>query len=191
MAEYLDLAQPIIEIDNETKEFKATPYFEDYLFQIIQAIGGEGSTTINEIISSSLQSDKVPYLFGLVHTLSKKVSDLEAQLGTHVLEATVKQLLINTAAFSSSIKITDYTAKNKDWVEGRSNARIKLPENAVRDDEVMIANGDGSTITVDGNGTDIKYTSTDRTFIMRNKGSSYHFHLFVDNPNNTKYWRVV
>ena len=191
MAEFLDIAQPIIQIDPDTRELKATAYFEDYLFQIIQSLGGEGSSIISEVVASGVQSDKVPYLFGLVATLSKKVSDLESQLGNHVLRAEVKQLQIDTASFNSRIKSIGYTAKNKDWIEARSEATIKLPANAVRDDEVMVANGDGSTITVDGNGTDIKYTSTDRTFIMRNEGSSYHFHLFVDNPNNTKYWRVV
>ena len=191
MAEFLDIAQPIIEVDPDTKELKATPYFEDYLYGIIAALGGEGSTIISEVVASGVQADKVPYFFGLEANLSRRVSDLEAQLGNHVLKADVKQLQIDTASFNSQIKSINYTTKNKDWIEARRNVTIKLPENAVRDDEIMVANGDGSTITVDGNGTDIKYTSTDRTFIMRTEGSSYHFHLFVDNPNNIKYWRAV
>jgi len=191
MASYLDIAQPIIEIDKDTGEMKATPYFEDYLFQLVQSTGGEGSELISTVINSGVQTDKVPYLMGLIYTLSRKISDLEARIGTHVIESNIKKLQIDTANFISKIKSSDYTAKRKEWIEARSRATIKLPENADRDTEVMVANGDGSRITVDGNGTDIKYTSTDTTFIMGNEGSSYHFHLFVDNPNNTRYWRVV
>ena len=44
MANFLDIALPIVE-KNELGEFRATPYFEDYLFQIINSIGGEGAET--------------------------------------------------------------------------------------------------------------------------------------------------
>ena len=190
MAEYLDIAQPIIEIDNETKEFKATPYFEDYLFQIIQGLGGEGSTIVNEISTSSIQSAKVPYLFGLVYTLSKKVTDLESKLSTHVLAAKVRQLEIDTARFNTAIKTADYVAKNKDYIEGRGNIKLKFPKNAVRGDEIIFANGDGGTITIDGNGNNIKYTTIDTILMMRQQGSSLHFHFFEDNGLNERYWRA-
>ncbi len=42
MADFLDLAMPIVEKD-DNGDLIATPYFEDYLFQIINSIGGEGS----------------------------------------------------------------------------------------------------------------------------------------------------
>ena len=44
MAENLDIDQPIVLIDPGTKEFKATPYFEDLLFGIVESIGGEGES---------------------------------------------------------------------------------------------------------------------------------------------------
>lgn len=191
MASNLDIDQPIVLVDPDTKEYKVTPYFEDAWFQLVNALGGEGSEIIGDIIGGSVLSDRVPHLIGLLYTLSRKISDIEARFSTHVIESNIKKLQIDTANFISKIKSTDYTAKRKEWIEARGRATIKLPENADRDTEVMVANGDGSKITVDGNGTDIKYTSTDTTFIMRNEGSSYHFHLFVDNPNNTRYWRVI
>ncbi len=187
---YLDIALPIIEKDHETGEYKATTYFEDYLYQIVRSTGGEGSDTITEINTSSFQSDKVPYLIGLVLSLRKKVSHLESVVSTHIVEAAVKQLQIDTAKFNTLIKLVDYTAKNKDYVEGRGNITLKFPANAVRGDEVIFANGNDGTIKLDGNGNDIKYTSTDTTLIMRNKGTSFHFHFFEDNDLNERYWRV-
>ncbi len=190
MAEFLDIALPIVEKDPETGEFKATPYFEDYLHGIVRDQGGEGSTIITEVNISALQSDKVPYLYSLVLSLRKKVNHLESVFSTHIVEAAVKQLQIDTAQFNTLIKQVNYTAKNKDYVEGRGNITLKFPANAVRGDEVIFANGDGGTITLDGNGNDIKYTSTDTTLIIRNKGTSFHFHFFEDNDLNERYWRV-
>jgi hypothetical protein len=50
MAEFLELVQPIVNEDN-----RATPYFEDYLFQIINTLGGEGLTITTD--TQSLVSD--------------------------------------------------------------------------------------------------------------------------------------
>lgn len=190
MAFYLDIALPIIEKDPITGEFKATSYFEDYLYQIVKATGGEGSEITTEINSSSTQADKIPYLTALVLSLRKKVSHLESDFSTHIVEAAVKQLQIDTAQFNTLIKQVNYTAKNKDYVEGRGNITLKFPSNPVRGNEVIFANGSGGTITVDGNGNNIKFTSTDTTLIMRQKGTSFHFHFFEDNVLNERYWRV-
>ncbi len=188
-AKYLDLALPIVEKDPETGEWKATPYFEDYLYEIVKATGGEGSETITEVMTAGLQSDKVPYLMGLVLALRKKIGHLEAVNSTYIVEAAVKQLQIDTASFNTLIKTDTYTAKNKDYVEGRGNIALKFPANAVRGDEVIFANG-GGILTLDGNGNNIKFTSTDTKFIIRQKGTSIHFHFFEDNNLNERYWRA-
>jgi len=188
-AKYLDLALPIVEKDPETGEWKATPYFEDYLYEIVKATGGEGSETITEVMTAGLQSDKVPYLMGLVLALRKKIGHLEAINSTYIVEAAVKQLQIDTTKFNTLIKTDTYTAKNKDYVEGRGKVTFKFPANAVRGDEVIFANG-GGILTLDGNGNNIKFTSTDTTFIIRQKGTSIHFHFFEDNNLNERYWRA-
>ena len=217
MSEYLDLSLPIVEKDPDTGEYKATPYFEDYLHSLVVSTGGEGSTTVNEVLASSLNSDKVPFLTGLilsikskvssleagmlqvdkvasltglVLSLRKKIGHLEAALSTHIVEAAVKQLQIDTARFNTKIKAVNYTAKNKDYIEGRGNITLKFPSSAVSGDEVIFSNGNGSTITIDGNGNNIKYTSTDTTLVMRNEGTSLHFHFFEDNVLNERYWRA-
>jgi len=189
MASYLDIALPIVEKD-ENGEFIATHYFEDYLHQIIKATGGEGAAIITKVLTSALLADIIPHLSGQVQTLKKKVGHLEAALSTHVMQAEIRKLQLDTALFNTKIERSDYTCKNKDYREGRSGITFKLPENAKRNDEVMIANGDGSTITVDGNGNNIKYTSTDTKLIMRRKGTSFHFHFFEDNALNERYWRA-
>lgn len=44
MADLLELVLPIID-----SEGRATPYFEDYLFRIVESIGGEGSTSLDDL----------------------------------------------------------------------------------------------------------------------------------------------
>lgn len=267
MANYLNIALPIVEKDLLTGEFKATEYFEDYLYQLVKATGGEGSETITEVNSASMNADKDPYFNSLVlslkkqvehlesvfsayivetvvkpvnrlessflesavfslkkktnhlegllsshavdsaikttshventHTveaavlsLIKKVGHLESFSSTHIVDAAVKQLQVDTVKFNTLIKQVNYTAKNKDYVEGRGNITLKFPANAVRGDEVIFANGDGGTITLNGNGNNIKFTSTDETLTMRRQGTSLHFHFFEDNDLNERYWRA-
>jgi hypothetical protein len=132
----------------------------------------------------------VPYLTALVLSLRKKISHLEVAISTHIIEAAVRQLQIDTAQFTTLIKISAYTAKNRDYVEGRGNITLKFPENPRRGDEVIFANGNGGTITLDGNGNYIKYTATDTKLIMRQQGTSLHFHYFEDNVLNERYWRA-
>jgi hypothetical protein len=87
--------------------------------------------------------------------------------------------------FYSTIKDSNYTAISGDFVEARCRCIITLDSNADQDAEIIIANGDGTRVTVLGN---IKYTrTTDRMFIS-NQGTSLHFQMFVD--GNTKYWRI-
>lgn len=55
MASFLDIALPIVEKDSNG-DFVATTYFEDYLFDIINSIGGEGAESIVDESSSLLIS---------------------------------------------------------------------------------------------------------------------------------------
>ena len=190
MATYLDLEMPIVEKDPDTGHFKATPYFEDYLYQLVFGLGGEGAEPVSEIISSSVQADKLPYIQGLISKLSRKVTDIDVTSDLYLLKGVISELQSSTASFVTKIKQVNYTAKNKEYIEGRGNITLKFPANARRNDEIIFANGNGGTITLDGNGNNIKYTSTDTTMIMRRKGTSLHFHFFEDNVLNERYWRA-
>jgi len=211
MADYLDTDLAIAEIDPVTKEIKATPYFEDYLYNIIQTIGGEGSTVIQDLLTVTIAADKLDYMFGLTKSLKKqvdeinnvidspimdakvktiqaKLSEIESHFDNSQLHAAIKQLKIDTSGFIGKVKTADYTAENKDWIEARNGISISLPANPLVNDQVIVSNGDGSTIKVLGNGNDIKYTKTDTSVNIRNKGTSLHFQLFQD--QSTKYWRI-
>lgn len=168
MADNLDADLAIVVQDPETKEFKATPYFEDYLYKLVATVGGEGSTIISDLVKTTIASDKLDYIFGLV-----------------------KQLQINTAEFINKIKTSDYTAENKDWIEARNKAVISLPANPLIGDQVIVSNGDGSSIVISGNGNNIKYTSIDISIKINRNGSSLHFQYFIDNAASEEYWRVI
>lgn len=187
MADFLDTDMGLI-FDAKGNELKATPYFEDYLYKVIASLGGEGSTRISDITNTVIAADKVDPMFSLVKSMKTQLNELDTD--NPILDAKVKDIDIRTANFISKIKTVNYTAINKDWIEARNKITVYLPETPIRDDEIMISNGDGSVITIDGNGSNIKYTSTDTKFITRNNGSSYHFQYFEDNGLNERYWRV-
>ena len=83
--------------------------------------------------------------------------------------------------FYSAVKTVSYTAVDGDFIEAQNNAIITLDPNANIDDQIMVANGDGSKIKVLG---DIKYTKLDTSLFMNNQGTSLHFQYFGE------YWRI-
>lgn len=215
MANYLDADLELIVPDPDTGELKVTPYFENYLYEIIASLGGEGSTVIGDLIAVTFESDKFPYYSGLVKALSKQVeeiqhtinspildakvksmqarlNELEACFNIHRLEGVVRQLEVDTSGFIGDVKVTNYTARNKDWIEARNKAVITLPANPLVNDQVIVSNGDGSEITIKGNGNNIKYKGTDTSIKTRSDGTSLHFQLFRHQVYGVdeRYWRV-
>ena len=151
-------------VDRETRA-----YFEkkDFImFQVWKRLGG-GDDHINNL---------------------QNLEITEASAGSQALDAIQYLEQIEDAIpsdrpvdFYSAIKTSSYTAVNGDFIEAQNNAIITLDPEADIDDQIMIANGDGSTITVKGA---IKYTKLDSSLIMNNQGTSLHFQNFGD------YWRV-
>lgn len=80
MAENLDSDQPIGEVDPDTQEIKATPYFEDYLFQIIEALGGEGSTDAENATQLSALHESLRSSVAKIPELERKTDDLSQLL---------------------------------------------------------------------------------------------------------------
>jgi hypothetical protein len=130
MTDFLHAGLPLVQQDVQTKELIATPYFEDYLYDIDR----------------------------------------------------------RSTVFSTDVSISNVTAKNKDFIEARNGITVFAPKNPKNNTEFMVANGDGSTITVDANGLEFRFTSIDDEFIFSEMGDSYHFHLFINGTE--KYWRV-
>ena len=97
--------------------------------------------------------------------------------------AQIEDLIPTSAAiqFYSSVKTSNYTAVHGDFIEAQSGAIITLDPNADIDDQIIVANGDGTSITVLG---DIKFNRLDTKLFLRNQGSSMYFQYFGD------YWRI-
>jgi len=126
--------------------------------------------------------------FDISQSIVERNEELQQLFATPYFEDFLYDLGIRTASFKTSVAITNVTAKNRGFYEANNGITVKLPANPKDNSEVIIANGDGTSITIDGNGTDIKYTTTSQTFITNNIGSSWHFHLFQNGTE--KYWRV-
>jgi hypothetical protein len=132
------------------------------------------SVEVNAIVNSSTESF-IPE--PLSSSLAEDVADLQQ----------IEDLIpaYENRDFYSTIKSADYTAVSGDFVEARDNCIITLDPNADADDQIIVANGDGTRITVLG---DIKFTRLDTKMFIRRQGTSMHFQMFVDGM--TKYWRI-
>ena len=163
--ETLNLDMPI-GVTNTGEPVKSTPYFEDYLYQVIESLGGEGSTNIEFLLDSSL--------FTPTNT-GGRIDDIQAQI-PEVLP------VIRDVRFMPLVKTVDYTAVDLDFIEGRSNAIITLDSNANTGDMVIVANGDGTAIKVLGS---VKITAIESSVMIRRSGTSLRFIKFAD------YWRII
>lgn len=215
MADLLDVNQALVQVDPVTGEYKATEYFETLWYGVIETLGGEGSTLVRDLESVTFESDRFYYYTGLVQklraqvdelrntadnraleakikTINRKLGELEALFDVARLEGSVKQIEIDTQGFYGRVETSNYTAVNKDWVEGRNGVTVKLPTNPLVNDQVIVSNGDGSRIIIDGNGNNIKYTKTGTRLITRNQGTSYHlqFFRFQTDLITETYWRI-
>lgn len=74
-------------------------------------------------------------------------------------------------------KSSAYTACEYDFVSATSNITVTLPASPCTNCTVIVRNGDGSIITVDGNGRNINGTATIRSGV---KNTSMVFHYFID-----------
>lgn len=85
--------------------------------------------------------------------------------------------------FNAITKTSSYTAVAFDFIEAKRGAIILLPEFPKENSVVIVANGDGSTIRVKGNGKKINGVND---YILRNRNTTLVFHYFV----NSDYWRI-
>lgn len=96
MAENLDVSQSLIEVDKETNEFKATPYFEEFLFQLVHSLGGENSSDTTDGF------DLINLHQTLVSTPSK-ISQLKRQL-KELEQLNENQALVSVPSKLSKLK---------------------------------------------------------------------------------------
>jgi hypothetical protein len=134
------------------------------------------------------QKQDIKVLRDYLFLLDREVS--ETKVITEIIETSVNNLDLSTTVafvqFSPKTKTADYTALDFDFIEAENGATIKLPQYPDDGSEVIIANGDGTKITVDGNGRKIKRKNSTDTLSTTSKGTTLHFQYFVDRG----YWRT-
>lgn len=81
-------------------------------------------------------------------------------------------------------RVSDNTySSNYSMLSVRNGKRVYLPEYPDFDSEVIVINEDGSGITVDGNGNDIRIRgNTDKSVNWSSAGQSINFHWFEQGP---------
>ena len=72
---------------------------------------------------------------------------------------------------------SNYTAVPWDWVKAKSRSTVTFPKYPENGDEISVANGDGSKITLDGNGKNINGSNTGK---IQLKYTSIRFKYFLD-----------
>ena len=180
MADYLELVLPI------TKDNLATPYFEDYLFKIIQGLGGEGSNTIETAIVNSELSAGITWMRSFTNRLAKRVEELESDLSSYKNAHNIAQLQVDTAGYIAKTKNTSYTAEHNDWIEATKAAPITLPDNPLKNHRVRLSIGDSSGVEMLSSLSNIKVRGQlTSSVLFRVAGESFDFHYFGD------YWLVT
>jgi hypothetical protein len=168
-------AEPLVD-ENGRFTLRWSEYFEDSAKEINAA---SDASTIDE------QLNQTPYLLALLTLLKRKVSQLEQSFSTHIVEAAVKQLQIDTAGYVAKPKNSNYTAKHNDWIEATSSARITLPDNPVQNHRVRLSVGDNSGVKMLSSLSNIKVRGQLTTSVLfRIAGESFDFHYFGD------YWLI-
>ena len=72
---------------------------------------------------------------------------------------------------------SDYTAKPFDFVNAINGSAVTFPLNPKEDDLIIVRNGDGSTITLSGNGKNMNSSATGELTV---EGTAIEFYYFID-----------
>jgi hypothetical protein len=76
-----------------------------------------------------------------------------------------------------TVSTSTYTAIPYDFINAKSNATIKFPAQPPENCVIIVRNGDGSLITLNGND---KTINGSKNGYLRQKGTAIHFHYFID-----------
>jgi len=81
VADFLDIALDIGEINQLTGGIKATPYFEDYLHQIIESVGGEGASDSPDSFDLANMHQTILAIAPKIEAIAVRVQQLEEMVG--------------------------------------------------------------------------------------------------------------
>ena len=72
-------------------------------------------------------------------------------------------------------------------VEANNGITVTVDPSPGHDDEIIVANGDGSQIKINFNGQKVNHTRLDDRIVTSNRGTSLRFKFFSEGP----YWRII
>lgn len=87
------------------------------------------------------------------------------------------QMVNDGHIFNSITKSINYTMEPFDFVNAKSNSTITFPKYPSENSVIIIRNGDGSKIKMNGNG---KKMNGELTGVINVKGTAIEFHYFLD-----------
>ena len=168
MATKVNLPQMVVPL-SLTENRDESKFFEELVFNVYQLFKRSGGN--NDDLSDSTASES--FETSIASTESQELFNDSAQL-EDIIPICGKE-------FFGAIKESTYTAVDGDFIEARNNAFINLDPHAAINDQLIIANGDGSRITIVG---DVKYKSLENKTILTKQGTSLYLHNFGE------YWRI-
>ncbi len=161
----------------------AVHYLSRFLHDLWVRTGG-GSDAISSVTNSeTFETSMAAGQFVALHEGSEQ---LESEIYAAPQPAEHDSVEYTDAKRYRSVKTSiEYTAIDHDFVEANNGARIKLDPSPGADDVIIVANGDGSSVVVDGNSNNIMYTSLDTCMEIHRQGTTITFQWFDEGP----YWR--
>lgn len=82
----------------------------------------------------------------------------------------------NPVVFTSVSITGNYTASGWDWINAKNGVTITFPETPIAGSEIIVRNGDGSSITINGNG---KLINSSSSVVIGSQGTSIRFKYFA------------
>ncbi|MDC0637506.1 hypothetical protein OAP25_02275 [Flavobacteriaceae bacterium] len=79
--------------------------------------------------------------------------------------------------FKAITVASNYTANDYEFINAKAGSTITLAKYPVENSAIIIRNGDGSVIKLNGNGKNINGS---KTGITTQKGTAIEFHYFID-----------
>ena len=125
-----------------------------------------------DLSSSSSEESVVSLLSSQIAALEALISDLQNRLDSVALSGPVIRDI--------SISGGSYDLAPFDDVTATRGAVLTLPANPSPDEEITVRNGDGSNITIKGNGKQIFYRLNKNNIKTVNKGSILTFRYKID-----------
>lgn len=146
--------------DAETRNF--FEYFVRWAHDIWIRTGGG-----DDAISDQSLRESYPWLYD--NSGYQEGSELSGLYAGNVVEIPQYRAVTITSAI--------YTALPHDFINANANSTIKFPPTPSQNCVIIIRNGDGTDIKLDGNGKNINGSYTG---VLGREGTAIHFHYFID-----------